>query len=327
MQLTDEQLATWKRDGSIVVPNVFPRESFAPALEAVERNAYGGLTYAEYRAKWQENPTEIQQLYEQTSPMQRLAGPMGGAVHFPTGLPAVDKLLENDDYIDCACQLLGTDEIRLGYGQIFFREGLTDTRYSENPWEGYHIDNGTNSQLPPHPDWERYNYLLSGIILHDIDEDGAPMLVCRGSHKQLASIYNRHGGRAGGMGLSDLRECEELAEPTPVTAKAGSVAFRSSYLIHAAQPFANKQRQRGWMGFHFHRADNADWCHTTRPVPGWTTPEFVSFVADSTPRARHLLGWPNLGDSYYTEESLQRLANAYPGIDLTPYRNERMGGK
>ena len=321
MQLTDEQLATWRRDGSIVIPNVFPPESFAPALEAVERNAYGGLTHAEYRAKWEENPAEIQQLYEQTPPMQLLAGPMGGAVHFPTGLPAVDKLLENDDYIDCACQLLGTDEIRLGYGQIFFREGLTDTRYSENPWEGYHIDNGTNSQLPPHPDWERYNYLLSGIILHDIDDDGAPMLVCRGSHKQLASIYDRHGGRAGGMGLSDLRECEELAEPTPVTAKAGSVAFRSSYLVHAAQPFANKQRQRGWMGFHFHRADNADWCHTTRPVPGWTTPEFVSFVANTTPRARRVLGWPNPGDSYYTEEALQRLANAYPGIDLGPYRN------
>ncbi|RKU38659.1 proline hydroxylase, partial [Candidatus Poribacteria bacterium] len=30
MQLTDEQLETWKRDGSIVVPDVFPPESFAP---------------------------------------------------------------------------------------------------------------------------------------------------------------------------------------------------------------------------------------------------------------------------------------------------------
>lgn len=38
------------------------------------------------------------------------------------------------------------------------------------------------------------------------------MLVCRGSHKQLGSIYDCHGGRAGRMGLADLRECEELAE-------------------------------------------------------------------------------------------------------------------
>ncbi len=58
----------------------------------------------------------------------------------------------------------------------------------------------------------RYNYLLSGIIVHDIDEDGGAILVCRGSHKQLESIYDCHGGCAGGIGLADLRECEELAE-------------------------------------------------------------------------------------------------------------------
>ena len=52
MQLTTEQLATWKRDGIIVVPNVFSPEAFVPALEEIERNAYDGLTHAEYRAKW-----------------------------------------------------------------------------------------------------------------------------------------------------------------------------------------------------------------------------------------------------------------------------------
>ncbi len=323
MQLTDEQFAIWRRDGNLVVPNVFPPERVAPALEAIERNAYGGVTYAEYRAKWDDNPAEIKRAYEGTSPMQQLAGPFGKALHFPTGLDVVDGLLENDDYIDCMSQLLGTPEIRLSYGQIFVREGLTDTRYSEQPWQGYHIDNGTNSQLPPHPDWERYHYVLSGVILHDIDLDGAPMLVCPGSHRQIASLFGRHQGRAGGLGLADLREFPELATPVPVTATAGSVVFRSSYLVHAAQPFANRRKQRGWMGFHFHRADNADWCKTTRPVPGWGTPEYLKFVAKTTPRVRRLLGWPTPGDPYYTEELLQRLAHAYPGIDLTPYRSTK----
>ena len=35
MQLTTEQLATWERDGIIVVPNVFPQEVIAPALEEI----------------------------------------------------------------------------------------------------------------------------------------------------------------------------------------------------------------------------------------------------------------------------------------------------
>ena len=59
--------------------------------------------------------------------------PFGKAVHFPTGLAAVDKLIENEAYLAIAKQLLDTEEIRLGYGQIFFREGLTDSRHSEHP--------------------------------------------------------------------------------------------------------------------------------------------------------------------------------------------------
>ena len=98
--------------------------------------------------------------------------PFGKATHFPTGLAAVDKLIENEAYLRIAQQLLGTEDIRLGYGQIFFREGLTDSRHSEHPWQGYHIDNATNSPLPPHPDWQRYGYILTAIFVHDIELDG-----------------------------------------------------------------------------------------------------------------------------------------------------------
>ena len=150
MQLTTEQQATWKQDGIIVVPNVFSPEAFVPALEEIERNAYDDLTYAEYRAKWDAQPDALKSAYEKNDAMQQLAGPFGKALHFPTGLEAVDKLLENEAYLTIAQQLLGTEEIRLGYGQIFLREGLTDSRHSEHLWQGYHIDNATNSPLPPH---------------------------------------------------------------------------------------------------------------------------------------------------------------------------------
>ena len=73
MQLSDEQLAIWRRDGSLVVPDVFPPEAYEPALEAIERNAYGGLTYTEYQAKWDENPAEIREAYEKTPSMLQRA--------------------------------------------------------------------------------------------------------------------------------------------------------------------------------------------------------------------------------------------------------------
>ena len=129
---------------------VFTGSVCAPALEEIERNAYDDLTYAEYRAKWDAQPDALKSAYEKNDAMQQLAGPFGKALHFPTGLEAVDKLLENEAYLAIAQQLLDTEEIRLGYGQIFFREGLTDSRHSEHPWQGYHIDNATNSPLPPH---------------------------------------------------------------------------------------------------------------------------------------------------------------------------------
>ena len=74
------------------------------------------------------------------------------------------------------------------------------------------------------------------------------------------------------------------------------------------------------MGYHFHRADNDDWCKTTRPVPGWGSPNYMKFVAQTTPAVRRVLGWPAPGDAYYTPEALARLEQAYPGIDLEPYR-------
>ena len=74
------------------------------------------------------------------------------------------------------------------------------------------------------------------------------------------------------------------------------------------------------MGYHFHRADNDDWCKTTRPVPGWSSPNYMKIVTQTTPAVRRVLGWPAPGDAYWTAEALARLAQAYPGIDLEPYR-------
>ena len=75
MELTTEQLTTWKRDGIIVVPDVFPQEAIDPALVEIERNAYDGLTYTEYRAKWAPQPEALKSAYQKNSDMQRLAGP------------------------------------------------------------------------------------------------------------------------------------------------------------------------------------------------------------------------------------------------------------
>lgn len=46
----------------------------------------------------------------------------------------------------------------------------------------------------------------------------------------------------------------------------------------------------------------------------------MNFVTQTTPAVRNVFGWPAVGDPYYTPQALARLAQAFPGIDLEPYR-------
>ena len=75
------------------------------------------------------------------------------------------------------------------------RSGPTDKRHSEHPWQGYHIDHYTNCFLPPTSDIGRYDYVNSGVYLHDVDEDSAPMHVIPGSHLQAFDILPRMAGQ------------------------------------------------------------------------------------------------------------------------------------
>ena len=85
---------------------------------------------------------------------------------------------------------------------LFMRSGPTDKRHPDNSWEGYHIDHYTNCLLPPYDQTGRFDYVNSGVYLHDVEDDGAPMLVIPGSHKVAGPAFVRalaNGNAAGGF--------------------------------------------------------------------------------------------------------------------------------
>jgi ectoine hydroxylase-related dioxygenase (phytanoyl-CoA dioxygenase family) len=100
------------------------------------------------------------------------------------------------------------------------RSGPTDKRHPEHPWQGYHADHGTNTFLPLSKAIGSFDYVNSVIYLHDVDDDGAPLHVIPGSHRQAADVYLRVKGA-----LDDIRKVPEFVEPVPTTAKAGSTLF------------------------------------------------------------------------------------------------------
>ena len=110
----------------------------------------------------------------------------------------------------------------------------------------------------------------------------------------------------------------EFSPPVATTAKAGSVRFNSSYGVHAAIPFENKRKQRGYWTLSLCRGDSSEF---TKLSNLWREREFsVPFWQKTTPRARALFGWPKPGHSYYTPETVESLAHWYPEMDLAPYQ-------
>ena len=320
MPLTSSQLDAFHRDGFIIVPNLFDPQEMEAALAEMERIFYG-KSFAEYMAEF-----DTTQEAKSIEPVPTKAVPHYGdtefgRAQFPTGADALDRLIENDEYLDTFEQCLGTAASYCN-AHLFMRSGPTDERHPEFPWQGYHIDHYTNCFLPPSHAVGAFDYVNSGVYLHDVDDDGAPMHVIPGSHRQVVEVFPRlaKAGKFGGGGVGDIREVAEFADPVATTAKAGSALFYSSYLIHAAVPFENKRKQRAFWTLSMARTDNSRWTKLANP---WTGPEqgFIRpFWQKTTPRVRSLFGWPPPGHSYYTDATLENLTLLFPDLDVTSYR-------
>ena len=50
-------------------------------------------------------------------------------------------------------------------------------------------------------------------------------------------------------------------------------------------------------------------------------PEMKRFMERATPRQREVLGFPPPGHPYWNEETLAAVAQRYPRMDLSPYRD------
>ena len=319
MSLTPVQLEQFRRDGYIVVPDVFSDAEMDAAQEAMDRIFYG-RRFDDWLAdvdRGQEGG--VSDGFTTTHNHQE------GRSQFPTGVDALDRLMENETYLDIFEQCLG-DRPAYCNAHLFLRSGPTDKRHAEHPWQGYHIDHYTNCLLPPADRVGLYDYINSGVFLHDVLDDGAPMMVIPGSHHVAQKVYLEAfaSGNASGGSIDDVRAVDGLADPVPQVGSRGSAAFYSSYTIHAAQPFLNKRVQRAFWTLSLCRSDNAGWTRFANPFIYGEREHMMPFLTQTTPRVRSIFGFPEPGHPYYTEQTLRLLESTIPGIDVSPYR-EAMG--
>ena len=315
MLLTQKQLDTFSRDGFILVEDLFDSKEMTVALNDMEQIFYG-KSYAEYLEELDNIETTDSVEPTGIKAVAHFGDTEYGRAQFPTGFDALDRLIENEAYLDVFAQCLGTDDVSYCNAHLFMRSGPTDKLHPEHPWQGYHPDHSTNTFLPLSHAVGSFDYVNSAVYLHDVDGDGAPMHVIPGSHRQAADVILRMGMHW----LDDIREVPEFAEPVPTSAKAGSALFYSSYLIHAAVPFENKCKQRALWTLSMARGDTSCWTKLANPWGGSEQQFFQPFWEKTTPRVRTLFGWPELGHAFYTETTLKGISQRFPNMNLSPYQ-------
>lgn len=319
MALSADQLEEFHRIGYIVVEDLFTPDEMRLALAEMEAIFYG-TSFKNYLQQFDAGKATGSVEPTPSVAVPHYGNTEHGRAQFPTGATALDRLVENDVYLDTFEQCLG-GQASYCNAHLFLRSGPTDKRHSEHTWEGYHMDHFTNCFLPPNSSPNLFSYVNSGVYLHDVDDDGAPMNVIPGSHRQVAELFSRM-AREGILvegSIHDIRRVEDFAQPVPTSAKAGSALFYSSYLVHAAVPFQNKRKQRAFWTLSMCRADNSTWTKLANP---WVGPErqlIRPFWEQTTPRVRSLFGWPAPGHPYYDTATLKNISALFPEMDLGPY--------
>ena len=314
MILDSKQVRTFQKDGYIIVPNLFSQTEMYAALSAMEQIFYG-QSFSDYLVKFETGKISGSVEPKPTKFIPHYGETEFGRAQFPCGSETLDRLIENETYLNIFAQCLGTEDMSYCNAHLFMRSGPTDKRHPEHPWQGYHIDHYTNSFLPPTSDIGHYDYVNSAVYLHDVDEDCAPMQVILGSHRKAVDILPFLANE-----MKDIRQIKQFAQPVPTTAKAESAIFYSSYLVHATVPFQNWQKQRALWTLSMTRKNTSCWIKLANP---WTAPEqnFIKpFWEKTTPRVRTLFGWPFPNSEYYCQETLRNLAIMYPKMNLTPYQ-------
>jgi hypothetical protein len=305
----DDEVATWHRDGWVLLEglvgtdtidaavedlwNVFPRPERFHADPA--RHIPPGRETAQLRRGYPEMPEH--------GPAFRPEQHRWGR-EFPFwGSGALDRLAVHRAVVDFAERALQTTDIRV-YQTAVSAKYTGDADY-EQPM---HTDRN-HSFLPPleGPPWWHVETFL---YLTDVDDDCAPThLVARADSRGRSpnsilmpehdpDIYAKERGARGVRGSLVAYRNDVFHRGVDITRPGGA-----RFLLNVSF----KVRGLDWVGYHSVQSNATH--------PGW-----VQFVERSTPRELELFGFPPPGHAVWTAALVDATALRYPGLDLEPWR-------
>ncbi|WP_425403855.1 phytanoyl-CoA dioxygenase family protein [Hwanghaeella sp.] len=215
--LTEEQVAAYREDGFILVPDVYSTDEIAELNRVTDR-----FVETSRALTGSDSVFDIGPGHSHAAPkLRRIKNP---TLHHP----AFDKAMRHPGLIAILQQLLG-DALRFDHAKLNIKPV------------------GGGAEIDWHQDWAFYPHtnddmLAVGVLLGDVGPKSGPLQVVPGSHK--GPVLNHHSNGVF-CGAIDDAEAEGLAETAvPLTGKAGSVTIHHVRAIHGSEPNTSETARR-----------------------------------------------------------------------------------
>jgi hypothetical protein len=234
----------------------------------------------------------------------RFRSEFGGIDPFPLAGVELSLLCVHPRLLDLAAALLRTDDLRAVSAEAWAKyTGAAD--YDQR----VHRDFLNHTPLVPTDDL-RFRQVEMFVYLGDVDEDhgpphyvsrrvadGRPVLPNWLSRDDAPELYAAEVSAAGPAGTVVAYEIGTFHRGTQLTAPRGA---RYTLNVNVRPAGADWGVRHGWAD----RAYSLDW---------------YAFVGRASPRQLGLFGFPPPGHPYWTAQTLTRMADRYPDLDLAPW--------
>ncbi len=226
-------------------------------------------------------------------------------VEFPFAGDALNNVATHPRIIEFVERLLGTREVLLSQSAIWAK--YAGTGQFEQP---IHLDFEGNTLVYPRDDgiYRQVNFIL---YYTDVTQEMGPTCVVPREQTRDSSLWPPFRPRKKYPALYKLEK--------PILAQAGDMLVFGMRTFHRASEIEAESGVR----FSQHLVYRGAAC-TFSGYHQWSRfgekPELHRFIEQAAPRQREAIGFPVPGDPYWTQETLQGVAERYPGMDMTPYR-------
>ncbi len=287
--LTAGHRRAWDEDGWCVIDRAVPADRLAAAQRAVTKV----FPSAEEMARGP-HPDTRWHTWDAAWP------------EFPFRSRSLNSLVVGDLMIDLAADLLGTDDVRMYLA-------IATAKYAGQPSDFnqlLHTDFPNHTLTVPRAE-AGYHQVETFIYLNDVGRDnGATRFVSRRlTHavpvEEHTLNLDDYGGLYGGDG--------------DASAPAGSIVVYRPDVYHRSVDFDDPAAARFMLHVSYKPAAVEWGGYQAWPFKGFSA-EWHAFVQQASPRQLAILGFPEPGHDFWTDETLEGVARRYPGLDLTPWR-------